>query len=158
MVIKILTTGGSIDKYYSTRESCFAVGEPEAQSILEDSNVTVGCDIESILKKDSLEITEEDLKLIYRAVKAEKSDRIIITHGTDTMIDTAKSLSSISGKVIVLTGAMQPAACSISDAPFNLGFAFAAVQTLPEGVYIAMNGKILDPFKASKNSDKDMFE
>jgi L-asparaginase len=156
--IKIFTTGGSIDKGYSTRESEFVVGQPAVRHILREGNVTVGFEIESLLKKDSLEITEEDRLLIAERVRTDGHERIIITHGTDTMIDTARRLAAIKGKTIVLTGAMQPSAFKQTDAAFNVGCAFIGVQTLPEGVYIAMNGRLLDPQEARKNVDLDRFE
>ena len=158
MKIKIFTTGGSIDKYYSTKESDFIVGDPVIKSVLEDANVTIEYEIESILSKDSLEIADQDRHHIFTRVKSDPADRIIITHGTDTMVDTARSLSQIRGKVIVLTGAMQPAAFKQTDAAFNVGAAIIAVQTLPEGVYVVMNGQVLDPQRTFKNLELDQFE
>ena len=157
MRIKIFTTGGSLDKRYSTRESAFLVGNPQVAGILEAANVTVQYEIEPLLRKDSLEITEEDRELIFQKVKEEPCHHVLITHGTDTMTTTGRRLSEIPGKTIVLTGAMQPAAFKDSDAPFNVGFALAALQTMPPGVYLAMNGKIFDPRHASKNMEEDRF-
>jgi L-asparaginase len=158
MKIKIFTTGGSIDKLYSTPESSFVVGEPQIGNILQEANVSLDCEIESLLKKDSLDITDDDRRLIFEKVRSDPHRHIVITHGTDTMIATAKMLGQIPDKVIVLTGAMQPAAFKQTDAAFNIGCAIIAVQTLPEGVYVVMNGRVFDPHKAMKNVDLDRFE
>lgn len=158
MRIKIFTTGGSIDKIYSTRESKFVVGEPAIGEILREANVTVDYEIESLLKKDSLEITDDDRRMIFEAVQSDPHRRIVIAHGTDTMIVTARMLCAIPGKVIVLTGAMQPAAFKRTDAAFNVGCAIVAVQALPEGVYVVMNGSVFEPRRARKNVALDRFE
>jgi L-asparaginase len=158
MTIKIFATGGSIDKTYSTKSSDFVVADPQIDDILRDANVSIAYEIVSLMKKDSLEITPADRQLIVEAVTAAPQQRIIITHGTDTMIDTAQALTGIPDKVIVLTGAMQPAAFKHTDAAFNIGCAVIAVQILPDGVYIVMNGKIFDPHNARKNIDRNRFE
>jgi len=158
MKIKIFTTGGSLDKFYSTLESDFIVGEPQAATILRDANVTLEFEVESLLKKDSLQITDDDRAIILERVSRDPNRLIVLTHGTDTMIDTAKLLTQIRGKTIVLTGAMQPAAFKTTDAYFNLGGAIIAVQTLPEGVYLVMNGKVFDPNRSIKNVGKNRFE
>jgi L-asparaginase len=156
--IKIFTTGGSIDKVYSTQSSQFEGGAPQARLILDEANLSLEYTIEALLAKDSLEISDADREMIAGRVRAEACRYILITHGTDTMINTALVLTDIPGKVIVLTGAMQPAAFKRSDAAFNLGFALAALQMLPEGVYIAMNGRVFDPLKVRKNLQLDRFE
>jgi L-asparaginase len=158
MKVKIFTTGGSIDKYYSTRESSFIVGEPQVKTVLREANLVVDYEVEPLLQKDSLEITGQDRQMIYQKVKDDSHRRILITHGTDTMAATARQLAQIPGKVIVLTGAMQPAAFKYSDAAFNLGCAFLAVQVLAEGVYLVMNGRVFDPQKTVKNLALDRFE
>lgn len=158
MKVKIFTTGGSIDKYYSTRESSFIVGEPQVETLLREANLVVDYEVEPLLQKDSLEITGQDRQMIYKKVKNDSHHRILITHGTDTMAATARQLAQIPGKVIVLTGAMQPAAFKYSDAAFNLGCAFLAVQVLAEGVYLVMNGRVFDPQKTVKNLALDRFE
>jgi len=127
--IKIFTTGGSLDKGYSTRESAFVVQEPRIEEILAEANVTFEYEIESLFRKDSLEIAE-----------------------------SGQRLSSIQGKTIVITGAMQPASFKRTDAHFNIGFALAVLQTLPDGVYIAMNGSVFDPHDVGKNMELDRFE
>ena len=156
--IKIYATGGSIDKAYSTQESRLVVGEPQVSGILEEANVTLEWELHSILKKDSLEISDSDRRTIVEQVGQDPHHHIILTHGTDTIIDTARALAAVPGKVIVLTGAMQPAAFRRTDAPFNVGGAIIAAQTLPEGVYIVMNGRVFDPTRASKNLPMDRFE
>lgn len=158
MKIKIFTTGGSIDKVYSTRVSNFIVDKPQVGTILQAANVTPGYEIESLVMKDSLELSDEDRHLIAEKVRSTHASHILITHGTDTMAATALALLDIPGKVIVLTGAMQPAAFKDSDAAFNIGFAIACLHTLPEGVYLAMNGVIFDPRYAKKNINLDRFE
>jgi L-asparaginase len=158
MKVKIFTTGGSIDKFYSTLKSTFVVGEPQVQSVLQEAKVTLDVEIESLLKKDSVDITQDDRLAIFEKVASDPNRHIIITHGTDTMIPTAKDLSSIADKVIVFTGAMQPAAFKQTDAAFNIGCAIMAVQTLPEGTYVVMNGKVFDPNKISKNLELNRFE
>jgi L-asparaginase len=158
MEIKIFTTGGSIDKEYSTQQSAFVVGSPAIGRILQEANVTCDYDIETLLRKDSLDITSDDRMLIVERVKADRHRRIVITHGTDTMIETGRALSECQGKTIVLTGAMQPAAFKQSDAAFNVGTAFLAAQTLSAGVYIAINGRLFSPYEATKNVALDRFE
>jgi len=157
MKIKIYTTGGSIDKHYSTRESDFVVGPPQIERILREANVTVDYEVESLLRKDSLDITADDRRTIVECVRATPHRLIIITHGTDTMVDTARALLPISGKVIVLTGAMQPAAFKQTDAAFNVGAAIAAVQVLPPGVHVVMNGRVFDPGTSTKDLELERF-
>lgn len=103
-------------------------------------------------------MTDEVQKSIYGRVKSKKTDRIMITHGTDTMIETGKVLCEVSGKTVVLTGSMYPAELRDSDAIINIGCAITAAQILPQGVYIAMNGRIFDPDRARKNVEKNRFE
>ena len=157
-MIKIFTTGGSIDKGYSTKESSFVVGEPHIGPILQEANVAVAYEVESLLKKDSLEITDEDRQAIFHKIEADPHRQIILTHGTDTMVETAMLLRAVGGKVIVLTGAMQPTAFKQTDAAFNVGCAIIAVQTLPDGIYVVMNGRVFDPRRARKNLELDRFE
>lgn len=158
MDIKILTTGGTIDKIYFDAKSEFQVGDPGIISLLRDANVGFSYEVESILKKDSLDLNDADRKLIYDRVKDEVCDRILLTHGTDTMIKTAICLLDIGGKTIVLTGSMQPALLRNSDAAFNIGTAVAALGLLPPGVYIAMHGRVFDPLKTRKNLRLNRFE
>ena len=158
MKIKIFTVGGTIDKVYFDRKSAYEVGEPRIGEILKESNVTFEYEISSILHKDSLDMTDEDRQLIFDKVASDRHRHILLTHGTDTMIQTAKKLQTIPGKVIVLTGAMAPARFKYSDAEFNIGCAVAAVQVLAPGVYIVMNGRIFDPDRIKKNLEQNWFE
>jgi L-asparaginase len=158
MKIKIFAVGGTIDKIYFDQLSEYQVGLPNAQEILDALPIAFEYEIESLLRKDSLDMNDADRQLVFDRAAADPCPKIILTHGTDTMIETGKKLSSIPGRCIVLTGAMEPARFKSSDAVFNVGVAVGAVSSLPDGVYIAMNGRIFDPFKCRKNRDKRMFE
>jgi L-asparaginase len=158
MKIKFFTTGGTIDKIYFDAKSEFEVGPPQVSELLADANVTFAFEVESILRKDSLDMTDADRALIRERVAADAAARIVVTHGTDTMILTALALKGIPGKTIVLTGSMQPARLRVTDAEFNLGTAVVAVQTLSPGVYIAMNGRIFNPERCRKNVAVNRFE
>lgn len=158
MNIRIFTTGGTFDKIYFDARSEFHIGEPTAAALLAEANVNFDYEIESLLKKDSLEIDASDRELIRRAVLDVDNDMVLITHGTDTMVETARSLLDIDSKTIVLFGAMQPARMRYSDAMYNLGFACAAVQLLPRGVHLAMNGQVFDPRQVTKNRELGRFE
>ena len=158
MKIKIFAVGGTIDKIYFDQLSEYQVGLPNAQEILDALPIAFEYEVESLLRKDSLDMNDADRQLVFDRVAADPGTKIILTHGTDTMIQTAQKLSAILGKCIVLTGAMEPARFKSSDAVFNVGVAVGAVSSLPDGVYIAMNGRIFNPFKCRKNRDKRMFE
>ena len=158
LTIKIFTTGGTFDKIYFDAKSEFHIGDTIIGTLLEEANVDFDYDIEALLKKDSLEMDEIDRELIRTSVGNVYNHRILITHGTDTMVETAQALLGIEDKTIVLFGAMQPARMRYSDAMYNLGVASAAVQLLPAGVYLAMNGKIFDPGKVTKNRALNRFE
>ena len=157
-MIEILTTGGTIDKIYFDAKSSFQVGDSPILELLKEANLTIEVKVTEVLRKDSLEMTDEDRKLIRRAVEASRSQQIVITHGTDTMVQTGCALQGISGKTIILTGAMQPARFRATDALFNVSAALTAAQTLPSGVYIAMNGHIFDPLTTLKNVEENRFE
>ena len=158
MTVHIFTTGGTIDKVYFDAKSTYQVGEPQIGELLAEANVGVPFRVTSLLRKDSLELDDADRALIAQRVAAAEETRVLITHGTDTMVETARALLDVSGKAVVLVGAMQPARLRVSDAFFNIGFAFAAVQLLPPGVYIAMNGRVFDPRTARKNVAEHRFE
>lgn len=158
MKLKIITTGGTIDKIYFDRKSEYQVGDSPVDIILAEANVTFDFEVKSLMKKDSLDMNDEDRKLIRTAVADDPDRLIVITHGTDTMAETARSLLNIPGKVIVLTGSMQPARFRTTDAVFNIACAVTVVQTLPEGVYIAMNGRIFDGANVRKNVEQNRFE
>lgn len=158
MKIAIVTTGGTIDKIYFDAKSHYEVGESEAPRILAESQVDVEREVVNVLHKDSLDITDEDRAMIRRVVEARPEKHILITHGTDTMVETASVLAGMPGKVIVLTGSLTPARFRETDAPFNLGMAVAALQTLRDGVWIAMNGRIFAADRVRKNRERNRFE
>jgi len=158
MKIEIFTTGGTIDKIYFDQKSEYQVGDPQAKGVLERANVVLDYEVESIIRKDSLDFTDEDRELIRQKVVSTPLKRVVITHGTDTMIDTAKVLRNISGKTIVMTGSMYPAEFRDSDAVFNIGCAITAVQILEPGVYIVMNGRVFKPHRVRKNAELNRFE
>lgn len=158
MKIKIFTTGGTFDKIYFDAKSEFHIGDPIIGELLEEANVSFDYDITSLFKKDSLDINDADREMICSAVGSVEETRVLITHGTDTMVETARALMEISDKTIVLLGAMQPARMRHSDAIFNLGFASASVQILPAGVHLVMNGQVFDPRRVSKNRSLNRFE
>ena len=158
MKIKVFTVGGTIDKIYFDKRSKYEVGEPQIGDILREANVIFEYELESIMKKDSLDLTDEDRQLIYKKIESDATYRILVTHGTDTVLQTARKLQTISNKVIVLTGAIEPARSKSSDAPFNVGCAIAALQLLPPGVYLAINGRIFEPNKVKKNLELNRFE
>jgi L-asparaginase len=126
--------------------------------ILRELGVTFRFTVIPILRKDSLHITDADRELIRATIAAQSARHVLVTHGTDSMVQTGAVLKSIEDKTIVLTGALSPARFRGSDAEFNIGCAVGAVQSLPPGVYIAMNGRIWDPAKVRKNVDANRFE
>jgi L-asparaginase len=160
MKITIFTTGGTIDKDYATGAGTynFEVSEPAAKRILDIANPGFQYDIRVLLKKDSLDMTDADRQRIYDACKNAADDKIIITHGTDTMIETARKLSGIKNKAIVLVGSSKPAKFSDSDAHFNLGTATGGISVLASGIYIAMNGEISAWNRVMKNPKTGKFE
>ncbi|MBL0768008.1 asparaginase domain-containing protein [Sphingopyxis sp. XHP0097] len=150
-MIEIFTTGGTIDKVYFDALSEYQVGPTTLPDLLRENNVHVPHRVTQLMRKDSLELDDADREAIRAAVAASDATQVLVTHGTDTMAVTGRVLQSVAGKTIVMTGAMQPASVRASDAEFNVGFALAAVQTLPPGVYIAMNGMIFDPARTVKD-------
>ena len=154
----ILTTGGTIDKIYFDDKSDYQVGEPLIGDILKEFAVAFPFTVLPMMRKDSLHIEQADRELLKATIEQREESHILITHGTDSMVETAKVLASIPNKTIVLTGALNPASFRGSDAEFNIGTAVGAVQSLPPGVYIAMNGRIWDPTKVVKNVAANRFE
>lgn len=156
--IKFITTGGTIDKVYFDASSAFEVGESVVEHILREA--LVGFDIQStsLMRKDSLELTAEDRRDIFRHIRDDDARHFIVTHGTDTMVDTAYVLAELVDKVVVLTGSLTPGRFRTTDAVFNVGMAVAAVQTLPSGVYIAMSGQVFKYDAVRKNKALNRFE
>jgi len=154
----IITTGGTIDKIYFDDKSDYQIGEPQISQILHAMHVAFEIEVSALMRKDSLHIDDRDRKLIRDVVAAADTRHILITHGTDTMVETATALKDIENKTIVLTGALNPARFRDSDAIFNIGCAVGAVQSLPAGVYIAMNGRVWNPEHVRKNRRENRFE
>lgn len=157
-LLQIITTGGTIDKIYFDEKSDYKIGEPEISRILGDMNVGFRWQVQPLLRKDSLQLTEADRDLVRAAVEGSDARHFLITHGTDTMVETAQRLQGLADRVIVLTGALNPARFIGSDAVFNIGCAVGAVQCLPAGVWIVMNGRVWDPNTVRKNRDANRFE
>lgn len=155
--ILIVTTGGTIDKVYFDAKSDYEVGESVIAQLLAQAHVRFPWVIESPMRKDSLELTAADRRRIFELIRDHRANRVIVTHGTDTMTETAAVLAPITGKTIVMTGALAPARFAENDATFNVGMAFAAAQTLPEGVYIAMSGEIFDWDAVAKDRAQNAF-
>ena len=158
MKLKIFTTGGTIDKVYFDDLSNYEVGDPQVAEILKEAGVGFAYEIEEIVRKDSIYITDEDRAVLRRRIEADPNRLILVTHGTDSMADTARFLMGIPDKVIVLTGALAPARFRKSDAAFNIGCAAGALQALQPGVYIAMSGCIFPADKVRKNREAGCFE
>jgi L-asparaginase len=156
--LTIVTTGGTIDKVYFDDKSDYQIGSPQIADILKQLGVAFQFEVIPILRKDSLHVTDEDRALMRSTIEAQPHRHVLVTHGTDTMVETSRVLAGIAGKVIVLTGALNPARFQGSDAVFNIGCAVGAVQTLADGVYIAMNGRVWDPSTVRKNRDANRFE
>ena len=154
----IITTGGTIDKIYFDDMSDYQIGDPQIGQILHDMQVGFTFEVNALMRKDSLHVTDEDRLAIHAAILASDAMHVLITHGTDSMVKTALVLADIPGKTMVLTGALNPARFRDSDAIFNIGCAVGALQALPQGSWIAMNGCIWDPHKVRKNRDKNRFE
>ncbi len=159
MKILFIQTGGTIDKDYPllTRGYPFEITEPAVQRILENINPSFDFEILPLLQKDSLDLTDDDREKILDACINTDVKKIIITHGTDTIIETAQKLSGIKDKVIILTGALRPERFSNSDASFNIGVAIGAINVLEDGIYIAMNGKIFDYRKVMRDNETGRF-
>ena len=155
--IVVLTTGGTIDKTYFDALSKYQVGESVVQKLLEIGRVTSSFHIIEALRKDSLDLTAEDRETLRAKVAELPNTRLVITHGTDTMTETARVMAGIPDKTIVFTGSLSPARFSESDATFNLGMAFATVQIAPPGVYIAMSGQVFRADKVRKDHDAGRF-
>jgi len=154
----VLTTGGTLDKVYFDALSEFQVGEPVAANILMAMNVNFEYEVIEICRKDSLELTEQDRDKLKTTIESSDANHVLITHGTDTMVDSANHIGVQANKVIVFTGAMQPAAFSNTDAVFNIGTAIGAFSVAQSGTYIAMSGQVYPAGDVFKNYDSRRFE
>ncbi len=158
MRIRFITTGGTIDKIYFDALSQFEVGESVVQHILTDGLVDFEYDVVSLFQKDSLEIDDDDRKVLHDFIANDDATHYVITHGTDTMPQTAAVLSDLKERTIVLTGALTPARFRTTDAVFNVGMAVATVQVANPGVYISMSGQVFEAGAVRKNRAENRFE
>ena len=158
MFIRFVTTGGTIDKIYFDALSQFEVGDSPIDTILGEGLVSFDYDVVSLFRKDSLELTDEDRATLRKFIEADDAGRYVISHGTDTMVETASVLAAMEDKRMVLTGALSPARFRTTDAVFNVGMAVAAVQLVDPGVYLAMNGRVFPADRVRKNREENRFE
>ena len=158
MFIRFVTTGGTIDKIYFDALSQFEVGDSPIDTILGEGLVSFDYDVVSMFRKDSLELTDEDREELRQFVASDDAGHYVITHGTDTMVESAQALGEITDKRLVLTGALSPARFRTTDAVFNIAMAVAAVQLVDPGVYIAMNGQVFAADDVRKNREENRFE
>lgn len=159
MKITFIMTGGTIDKDYAPGAGTydFEIGEPAIKRILETINPNFEFELIPVFRKDSLDISEQDRQLIFDVCKDVENDKIIISHGTDTMTKTAEKLKDIEGKKLILFGSSRPERFKDSDAAFNLGVAIGAINCISNGAYIAMNGKVHNWDKCKKDSKSGQF-
>lgn len=158
MFIRFITTGGTIDKVYFDALSQFEIGDSPIRQMLTEGLVVFDYDVVPLLQKDSLEMTDKDRTLLHDHIAGDEASRFVITHGTDTMPETARALMDLTEKTIVMTGALTPARFRTTDAVFNVGMAVAAVQVCSPGVYIAMSGQVFPAGAVRKNRDENRFE
>ena len=158
--IRLLVTGGTIDKSYCPVEGQLSFSRTHVLAMLKQARVDLPeANVQTLLLKDSLDLTDADREVICQAAAAATETKLIVTHGTDTMVKTAERLAAKQlAKTIVLVGAMVPYTFSNSDGLFNLGLAFGVVQLLPAGVYVAMNGHIFPWHAVRKNKTRGVFE
>lgn len=157
-MLEILTTGGTIDKVYFDKKSNYEVGDPFVEELLHKMNVNISFKVKSLMKIDSLDMTDIHREEILNYVKNSTANNFLITHGTDSIVETAIYLKKISDKTIVLTGSLKPAIFIDNDAIFNVGSALTSAQILKNGVYIVINGQVFNPDNVRKNLDKNIFE
>lgn len=159
--IQLFITGGTLDKDYQTTSGELTFTQTHLDELLSEANTTLHIDSQVLMLKDSLEMNDNDRESIYQACLNTKNQQIVITHGTDTMRETALYLLKQPGlvtKTVVLTGAMRPFKLGFSDASFNVACALMAVQLARPGVYITMNGKLFNADKVHKNRQLGLFE
>ncbi len=158
MFIRFITTGGTIDKIYFDDLSQFEVGESQVQHILGEGRIEFEFEVVALMHKDSLEIDDADRRKLRDFIEQDRASLYVITHGTDTMPETAEALRGLKNKTIVLTGALTPARFKTTDAVFNVGMAVATVQVAKPGVYIAMSGQVFEAGAVRKNRAENRFE
>ena len=158
MAVRIFITGGTFDKEYDEINGKLFFKDTHMREMLDLGRAKIDVNIRTLMMVDSLEMTAEDRNLVVENCKHAKEEKIIITHGTDTMTETGKMLAEAKiEKTIVLTGAMIPYKFGSSDGLFNLGSALGFVQSLPKGIYIAMNGRCFNYDKVKKNKETGIF-
>jgi L-asparaginase len=157
-MLEILTTGGTIDKVYFDKKSNYEVGDPFVEELLNKMNVNISFKVKSLMKIDSLDMTDIHREEILNYIKNSNANNFLITHGTDSIVETAIYLKKISDKTIVLTGSLKPAIFIDNDAIFNVGSALTSAQILKNGVYIVINGQVFNPDNVRKNLEKNIFE
>lgn len=157
-MLEILTTGGTIDKVYFDKKSNYEVGDPFVEELLHKMNVNISFKVKSLMKIDSLDMTIIHREEILNYIKNSNANNFLITHGTDSIVETAIYLKKISDKTIVLTGSLKPAIFIDNDAIFNVGSALTSAQILKNGVYIVINGQVFNPDNVRKNLEKNIFE
>lgn len=159
MTLRILATGGTFDKHYDEIAGKLIFGDSNLPEIIERARITIPTVLEQLPLMDSLDMQDADRQRIANACAEAQERRLVIIHGTDTMRETAEVLARAAlARTIVITGAMIPYEIADSDAFFNFGFAFGVAQTLPEGVYVAMNGQVFEWNKVQKNRKAGIFE
>ena len=161
--VLVLTTGGTIDKVYFDAKSAYEIGEPQIGVLLQEASVAFDYRVETLMQKDSLEMTDADRQSVADAALAAPERCVLVTHGTDTMAQTARVVAGALARAeadatVVFVGSLSPARFKGTDAEFNVGFAAAAVQTLPPGSYVAMNGRVFDPHRVRKDRERNRFE
>ena len=157
--LRVLITGGTFDKEYDEIRGRLYFKDTHVPEMLRLARCKLEVSVRTLMMIDSLEMTEADRKLVVESCRECSEPRIVVTHGTDTMPETARALHEAAlGKTIVLTGAMVPYAFGSSDGLFNLGSALSFAQVLPPGVYVAMNGRVIDGLRARKNKETGVFE
>ena len=160
--ILVITTGGTIDKVYFDAKSDFEVGQSVVEELLREAHVGIDFEIIGLMRKDSLDLDDADREQVRLAIEnaPKENQRVVITHGTDTMTDTAQAIAATvaaRGATVVLTGALSPARFAHSDATFNVGMAFAVAQCAQPGIYIVMNGQVFDGLAVRKDRAQNQF-
>ena len=156
--LRFVSVGGTIDKIYFDSSSRFEVGDSQLEHILSEALVTFEYDVVPLMRKDSLEMTEADRELVREFIRNDDAERYVITHGTDTLTETATALEGLANKTIVLTGALSPARFRSTDATFNVGLAVASAQVCGPGVYVAMSGQVFAAGTVRKNKQANCFQ